>query len=211
MNPDSNLPQKRVRAMGTALAIISSIALLFWGQMSLVLLFSPTTYLSTEEVAVPEEILEEGPDFESIFLPEGVTMETTVRELMEKDREFFEAHTGVYRWSFFGSVAFFAVVAVVILRMALSWRKQDPFGPGTTNGLRWLGILFLAQFVVGWVLLFLLPSSGYDDLVIYRTMVDDLITDSGTGAGLSCGIVFLTLSWVLEQARKMKEEQALTI
>lgn len=211
MNPDSFPQQKRVRAMGTALAVVSGLALLFWGLMTLVLLFSPSTLVSTAEEPIPGVVLEELPDIESTFLPEGVRMDSTVRELMEKDREFFGAHTSAYRWTLFGWVVFFAVVAVVILRMALSWRSEDPFGPGTTNGLRWLGILFLTQFVVGLVLSFLVPSSGYSDLVIYSTMFEDLAADSGTGATLSCGIVFLTLSWVLEQARKLKEEQALTI
>jgi hypothetical protein len=40
-------------------------------------------------------------------------------------------------------------------------------------------------------------------------MFEDL--SSGTGASLTCAIVFLTLSWVFEYGRKMKEEQALTI
>ena len=42
-------------------------------------------------------------------------------------------------------------------------------------------------------------------------MFEDLATNFGIGASLSCGIVFLTLSWVVEYGQKMKEEQALTI
>ena len=140
-----------------------------------------------------------------------MTADTTVSELMNKDRAFFESHAGIYRWLLFGWVLFFAVVAVVILRMALFWRREDPFGRGTTGSLRALGILFVAQFVIGLVLPFLIPSSGYGEVVSYSAMFDELALSSGTGATLSCGIVFLTLSWVLEQGRKMKEEQALTI
>lgn len=204
-------PQKSVRTMGTTLAAISVVALLFWVSMTLVILISPSIFLSTEDALWQVRLAEQIPDSAALFFPEGVTAETTVRELMEKDRAFFEAHTGTYRWIVFGWATFFAVVAVVILRMALSWRREDPFGRGTVLGLRWLGLLFLTQFVVGWVLVFFIPSSRYGELVPYSVMFDELVFWSGAGASLSCGLVFLTLSRVVEYGRKMKEEQALTI
>jgi hypothetical protein len=197
--------------MGTTLAAISVVALLFWVSMTLGLLISPSFLLSTEDALLPVELAEEMPDAASYFFPEEVTAETTVRELMEKDREFFESRAGTYRWIVLGVGIFFTAVALVILRMALSWRREDPFGRGTVLGLRWLGLLFLTQFVAGWFLVFLAPSSGYGDLIPYSLSFDDLVHSSGAGASLSCGIVFLTLSWVVEHGRKIKEEQALTI
>ena len=211
MNTESLPQQKRVRAMGTTLAVISGLALLMWGTMSLMILFSPSTFLTTAPISLPEELAEEFPELEVILLPEGIKMETTVRELMEKDLAFFEAHSGTYRWLVFGWILFFAVVALVIFRMALSWRREDPFGPRTTGGLRWLGILFLAQFVCSFLMVYMVPTSGYGDVVQNSASFDELAAFSGNGATLSCGIVFLTLSWVLEQGRKLKEEQALTI
>lgn len=211
MNTATLAPKKPVRTMGAALAAISIVALLFWAGVTLVLFFTPSSILSTEDVTVPPEVIEAIPDAESLFLPEGVTPETTVRELMEKDRAFFKSHSGIYRSIFLGWTTFFAAVALVILRMALSWRQEDPFGRGTILGLRWLGFLSLAQFIVGWVLVFLVPSSGYGDLVSFSVMFDELVSLSGAGASLSSGIVFLTLSWVVEHGQKMQEEQALTI
>lgn len=211
MNTATLAPQKPVRTMGTTLAAISVVALLFWVSMTLVLLISPSIILSTEDALLPAELAEEIPDAASLFFPEGVTAETTVRELMEKDRAFFEVRSGTYRWIALGCVIFFAAVAAVILRMALSWRREDPFGRGTVLGLRWLGLLFLTQFVVGWFLVFFIPSSRYGELVPYSVMFDELVFWSGAGASLSCGLVFLTLSRVVEYGRKMKEEQALTI
>ena len=107
------------------------------------------------------------------------------------------------------AAAFFALVSLVVLRMALAWRREDPFGPGTIRGLRWLGFLFLVQFLARFVAVAVVPESGFSELNFYSAMFDDL--GSGDGASLTCAIVFLTLSWVLEYGRKMKEEQALTI
>lgn len=211
MNTATLAPQKPVRTMGTTLAAISVVALLFWVSMTLVILISPSIFLSTEDALWQVRLAEQIPDSASLFLPEAVTAETTVRELMEKDRAFFESHSGSYRWIVLGVGIFFTAVTLVILRMALSWRREDPFGRGTVLGLRWLGLLFLTQFVVGWFLVFLVPSSGYGDLIPYSVSFDDLVHSSGAGASLSCGLVFLTLSRVVEYGRKMKEEQALTI
>jgi hypothetical protein len=93
--------------------------------------------------------------------------------------------------------------------MALAWRREDPFGPATIRGLRWLGLLFLVQFLALFVAEVFVPDSGLSELSIYSTMFADL--SSGDGASLTSAIVLLTLSWVLEYGRKIKEEQSLTI
>lgn len=211
MNAATLTPHKPVRTMGTTLAVIPVLALLCWVSMILAILIFPSFFLSTEDEPLPADLATEIPDAASLFFPEGVTAETTVRELMEKDSAFFESHSGTNRWIFIGVTIFFAAVSLVILRMALSWRREDPFGRGTVLGLRWLGFLFLTQFVVSLFFTFLVPSSGYITLLQYSQRFDDLVLASESGASLSCGIVFLTLSWVVEYGRKMKEEQALTI
>jgi len=263
--------------MGTALVIVSGLALLFWVMMAVAIFVAPSwllgfddpedhtyferlvgedapepgtatdeelrnhfikhfpaaqpdlpagvteeTYANTmvyfmkaragEDVRIPEfGNIEDGLDPEFAFLPGGLTPEATIRELMLKDRAFFDAHTGTYRLLLLVTAAFFSIVAIIILRMAMSWRQGDPFGRGTIQGLRWLGILFLIQFFASLLVSVMVPSSGFWELTVHSAMFDDLVTNSGTGATLSCGIVFLTLSWVLEYGRKMKEEQALTI
>jgi hypothetical protein len=166
-----------------------------------------------ETLFLPEEVaLEEAadPDFPSFsLLPGGLTADSPIRELILKDRAFFEAHADRYRLMVILTAAFFALVSLVVLRMALAWRREDPFGPGTIRGLRWLGFLFLVQFLGRFVAAVAVPDSGFIELSIHSAMFEDL--SSGDGASLTCAIVFLTLSWVLEYGRKLKEEQALTI
>lgn len=278
MNAESFPYQKRVRAMGTTLAVISLLGLLFWIVIGLAQLFFPPVFgfeakedlsyferfvgdgapdpkaATAEELrrhfethfaeaqpdlpdGVTKEIYantmiyftklragevvggymipepDEALDADFDFLPGGMTEETTIRELMLKDRAFFEAHQGTYRLLVIVTTAFFSILSFVILRMALSWRQGDPFGPGTIRGLRWLGVLFLVQFLASWVVgLFVPYDSGFIiDLTFFSSILEDLATNFGIGASLSCGIVFLTLSWVVEYGQKMKEEQALTI
>jgi hypothetical protein len=162
------------------------------------------THFLPEEVALEETV---DPDFS--LLPGGLTADRPIRELILKDRAFFEAHAGHYRLMVILTAAFFSIVSLVVLRMALSWRREDPFGPGTIRGLRWLGLLFLVQFLADIFAVVIVPDSGFSELSIHSAMFDDL--SSGDGASLTCAIVFLTLSWVLEYGRNMKEEQALTI
>ncbi len=275
--------------MGTALALVSSLGLLFWLLVALAHLINPTWFLGFEEkedLNYFEQFMEEdAPDpkvandnelknhFETHFakaksdLPDGVTKEiytntmfyftklrageviqgfmltddliemepktdrlpdtnsgwdfdnlsggmtadTTVRELILKDRAFFETHKAIYQLLVVITAIFFATVSFVILRMALSWRRGDPFGPGTIRGLRQLGVLFLAQFLAAFAVVLIIPESGFTELTSHSMLFEDLATGFGSGASLSCGIVFLTLSWVIEYGRKMREEQALTI
>ena len=165
-----------------------------------------------EELPPPNVVTEWLLNPELLWLPEGITADTTVREMLKKDRAFFEEHTGTFRLLSFLAAVFYAVVCLIFLRMALSWRRADPFGRPTILGLRCLGFLFLAQFIGGCCVAFFLPQAEHSQLLfysaIYQESVDSLLEG---GANLSCGILFLALSWVLEFGQKMKEEQALTI
>jgi hypothetical protein len=165
------------------------------------------TLFLPEEVALNETVDPDFPDFS--LLPAGLTADSPIRELILKDRAFFEAHAGRYRLLAILTAAFFSIVSLVVLRMALAWRRKDPFGPGTIHGLRWLGFLFLVQFIARFVAVAVVPDSGFSELSIHSAMFDEF--SSGDGASLTCAIMFLTLSWVLEYGRNMKEEQALTI
>lgn len=163
-----------------------------------------------ETLFLPDEVTMDktaDPDFS--LLPGGLTADSPIRELILKDRAFFEAHADRYRLMVTLTAAFFVIVSLVVLRMALAWRREDPFGPRTIHCLRGLGFLFLVQFLAGFVATVIVPHSGFSELNFHSAMFDDLL--SGDGASLTCAIVFLTLSWVLEYGRKMKEEQALTI
>lgn len=165
-----------------------------------------------EELPPPDALTEWLLDPELLWLPEGITADTTVRELLNKDHAFFEEHTGAFRLLSFMAAAFYAVVCIIFLRMALSWRRADPFGRTTILGLRALGCIFLVQWVAARFADTLIPHAEHGELffytMIYQESVQSLV---GGGANLSCGILFLALSWVLELGQRMKEEQALTI
>ena len=148
---------------------------------------------------------------DELLLPEGITAEMTVLDLIERDRRFFKDNAGYYQSYSFLAIAFFLATALIFLRLALGWRRAEPFGRSTIMGLRWLGLLLIIQFFVGWALDFALPRSGHDDLLLYNAIYETPIQMLYTGPILSTGLMLLILSWVLGYGRKIKEEQALTV
>jgi hypothetical protein len=164
-----------------------------------------------EELPLPEGGIEKLVTPELGRLPDGITADTTVRELMKEDRAFFGANIGSFRLLALLSGVFFTIVSVLFLRMARAWRRGDPFGPVTVSSLRWLGFLFLAKVVAATSIPFCIPQTDPGDLLFFSGIYKAFAEGFNGGASLSCGILFLTLSWVLESGRKMKEEQALTI
>ncbi len=204
MPNDAALPRRRLRLLGTILLIVACLGLLVGlGIVPVTLSLSAPP----ESPADPEiqEMLDE------VLLPEGVSLDTTVRELLAYDRAFFEENRGRFRALSFLSAIFVLAFAGVCLWLALSWRHAVAFGRSTIVGLRVLGLLLVLQFVVGW-LVGLAPESWHADLFfwsdLYQSSVDWLVTGGPT---LSSGLLFLILSWVLDYGRKIKEEQALTI
>ena len=163
----------------------------------------------------PDPWPEVDPEFQeavdAVLLPDGIRMDTTVRELLEYDRTFFETNHGQFLALNLVSAAFIIASGVAFLGLALSWRKAVAFGRATILGLRALGTLLVLQFFVGSVAVFV-PEAWHIDLFVwseaYQSAADWLLTGGPT---LSSGILFLILSWVLDYGRMIKEEQALTI
>ena len=165
-----------------------------------------------DELPLPADPVEELMSPASILLPDGVTSETTIGELMQRDFDFFKEHSLTFRLLTIGISAFYVLISLIFLRLAIEWRKGDPFGKVTIIGLRWLGVIFLLQFVLSQFLPFLVPESELSYLFLFSHLYDMPVDAFLTGgAPLSCGILFLILSWVLDHGNKMKEEQALTI
>lgn len=109
----------------------------------------------------------------------------------------------------FGSIlpmGLLIVTSVVILRLALAWRRADAFGRTTIIGMRCLGVLWTVQSVAGWI------SHIYIDIDdIHGGPVEIPSMLLVGGPDLSMGILFIILSWALEYGRRIKDEQALTI
>ena len=205
MKNETALPQRKLRLLGNLLLLVACLGLLA-GLILVPLTISLSSPPEPAGNAEVEEMIDE------LLLPEGVTLETTVRELLESDRAFFEENRGRYRALSFLATAFILISAAVFLRLALAWRQAVPFGRPTIIGLRCLGLLLILQFIVGWTVDNFVPRPEHSELFsfseLYQIPVDLL---AGSGPILSSGILFLILSWVLDYGRKIKEEQALTI
>lgn len=207
MNNDNLLPQKKIRLLGKVLLVLSGLALIA-GLISVPLMLS---------LASPSEV----PDvdgmvagMDGIFLPGEVTAETTVRELLEKDRAFFIENREPYQVLSILSAVFVVLSALVLLRLAWAWRRAEPFGRGTIIGLRSLGALLVAQFFTGWIAEAFAPQSELSllsELVSVTGVYDHSIALLAGGPVLSSGILFLILSWIVDYGRQIREEQALTI
>lgn len=225
MNAESSPHQKKVRLMGTILAIISWFGLVILA-FAMVLFFAALAnrdafmnYVAdisffNEGVEGLEESEREAIDDADLteFLPEGVTLDMTVRELIEADRQFLSDHlrlTGIHS---FLTLLIYILIAILFLRIALAWRKADPFSRSTIVGLRWLGAIMLIQFFGGIVYGIFIPHSFtwiLQGSEFYDTALESMI--GFQGPSLEFGILFITLSWVLEHGQQIKQEQELTV
>lgn len=208
MNNDNTLPEKKLRLLGNILLILAGLALIA-GLAFLPLSFSastPTEGPEEVERMMDEIVLEADPAFE------GISANTTVLELLERDRAFFRENQGLYRGLSALSAVFMVLFAIIFLRLALAWRSAEPFGRVSIIGLRCLGALLVVQFLVGWVVDSFIPRAGHRALFLETDLYEvPIMFLAGGGPGLSSGILFLILSWVLEYGRRIREEQALTI
>jgi|GEM_PF-4262208 len=208
--------------MGTLLAVIAWLGLAggIIGLASLVILaanpdFADGLFLAIEPV--DEETLailgeDWQQEWEELWLPEGISLDMTVEELLKADREFMREHFGLFSIHGVLSLLFYIAVAVLFLKIASAWRKAEPFSGATIIGMRYLGILLLAQFLFGFVYEAFVPES-LSELLISSYLYDmslDMVAGS-YGPNLEAGILFLTLSWVLEYGRNIAEEQDLTV
>ena len=110
------------------------------------------------------------------------------------------------------STVFMILFAIIFLRLALAWRRAEPFGRASIIGLRCLGALLVVQFIVGWSVHVFIPRAGHRALFLDTDIYEEPITFLAAGGpGLSSGILFLILSWVLDYGRRINEEQSLTI
>lgn len=198
MNTQTLLHQKKVRNMGTALAVITwlSIAICTVGILVLGVAIRLTGNLSPNRVE----------------LPKGITLDMTVGELLAADDRFMQTHQDLFSAHFILALIFYIILSVILLRIAVAWRRGEPFQRTAVLGFRWLGILMLGQGLFGWIYEILAPES-LSGLLTYSRLYDlALGLFSGSyGVGLESAIVFLTLSWVLEHGRMLKDEQDLTV
>ena len=208
MNTDNALPTRKLCLLGNLLLVVAIL-----GLIAGLVIFPVNVSLTTpvdgpEEVAqmMDEIILEVDPDLG------GISAETTVLELLERERAFLEENQGLYRGLSALSTVFMILFAIIFLRLALAWRRAEPFGRVSIIGLRCLGALLVIQFLVGLIVDAFTPYAAHRALFLETDLYEEPIMFlTGGGPVLSSGILFLILSWVLDYGRRIKEEQSLTI
>jgi hypothetical protein len=143
MNDQTAIPQKKLRLLGNILLAIACLGLISW-----VWIMFLTIDLTSP---LPPESTEWDRKVEESLLPVGITPETTVRELMQLDRTFFNENSQTIRVISILATGLWILISVVILRLALAWRRADAFGRATIVGMRHLGVLLIVQFIAGWI------------------------------------------------------------
>jgi Protein of unknown function (DUF2975) len=203
MNDQTAIPQKKLRRLGNILLVVACLGLISW-----VWIIPLTISLTSPWPTVSVEFDQ---NFEESQLPAGITPETTVRELMERDRTFFNENRQTIRVLSIVATGFLILISVVFLRLALAWRRAEAFGRITIIGLRCLGVLLIVQFIAGWIVDFFIARPAHGEIFTHSVVSELPVMLLVVGPNVSTGILCLILSWVLDYGRRIKEEQALTI
>lgn len=203
MNDQTAIPQKKLRLLGNILLAIACLGLISWVWI-MFLTIDLTSPLPSEYTELDQKV-------EESLLPAGITPETTVRDLKQLDRTFFNENSQTIRVLSILATGLWILISVVILRLAFAWRRADAFGRATIVGMRHLGVLLIVQFIAGWIVDSSLGRAPFGEIFIHSGVSELPVMLLVVGPNLSTGILFLILSWVLEYGRRIKEEQALTI
>lgn len=203
MNDQTAIPQKNLRLLGNILLVVACLGLIGW------VWIMPLTISLTSPL--PPEYSESDQKFDESSLPAGITPQTTVRELMERDRAFFNENCQTIRVLSILAAGLLILISVVILRLAVAWRRAEAFGRITIIGLRSLGVLLIVQFIAGWIVDNFIARPAHGEIFTHSVVAELPLMLLVVGPNLSTGILFLILSWVLDYGRRIKEEQALTI
>lgn len=203
MNDETTIPQKKLRLLGNILLVVACICII-GGLLTIpVSIFLTSSYFP--------ELMDSFQEVGASPLPADISPETTVRELMERDRVFLDGNRQTFQKYAILGTGILILNSVLILRLALAWRRADAFGRITIIGLRCLGALMIVQFLGGLIAGSTFVQPTHEQVFNYGLVYDWPVTLLLAGPNLSAGIIFLILSWVLEYGSKIKEEQALTI
>jgi len=145
---------------------------------------------------------------------EGMTSEA-LGSLVAWDYESYLKHY----WISFGylavTFAVFIVTMTLILRIAAAWKRGDVFGDNPIRSFRLLGWIYLIHGIVGqiWGMIGQFVGASHTAEVLYFSFVRDVALFSFTfsGTGIEWGLLALALSWILEHARLLRDEQQLTV
>ncbi len=138
-----------------------------------------------------------------------------IRSLVAWDYGSYLDHYWISVWSFAIAFAVFIATMTLILRIAAAWKRGDVFGDKPIQCFRLLGWIYLIQGIVGqvWGMVGQFVGASHTSEVLYFSFIRDvsLYTFSMSGTGIEWGFLALALSWILEQARLLREEQQWTV
>ena len=145
---------------------------------------------------------------------DGMTPEA-IRSLVTWDYDSYLDHYWISFFYVTAALVIFVVTMALILRIAAAWKSGDVFGDKPIRSFRLLGWIYLIHGLVGqvWGMIGQFVGESHTAEVLYFSFIRDvsLLTFSMSGTGIEWGFLALALSWILEHARLLREEQQLTV
>ncbi len=145
---------------------------------------------------------------------DGMTPEA-IRSLVAWDYDSYLDHYWISFFYVAAALVIFVVTMALILRIAAAWKRGDVFGEKPIRSFRLLGWIYLIHGIVGqvWGMIGQFVGASHTAEVLYFSFIRDvsLFTFSMSGTGIEWGFLALALSWILEHARLLREEQQLTV
>jgi len=211
MNPDFEPHQKRIQRVGRLLWIFSWLWLIFNFLAMLIVVGTAVILSVMGRVGKAEEVA-------GLFMTKGLVPgveDSVLLQILIWDYEGFQGSLGVTLFYAVFAGAFFVVTMGFILRIAASWKGGDVFGQRPIQSLRILGWLYLVHGILGQSWGVISAWIGFSNTMelIYFSFIRDVCyyTFSTSGSGIEWGLLALALSWILEHARLMREDQLQTI
>jgi hypothetical protein len=144
----------------------------------------------------------------------GVTPEA-LRALLTWDYDSYLDHYWISFCYLIVAFIIFVATMTLILRIAAAWKIGDVFGDRPIKSIRLLGWIYLVHGIVGqaWGMLGQFMGASHTAEILYFSFIRDvsLYTFTMSGTGIEWGLLALALSWILEHARLLREEQQLTV
>lgn len=207
MSTQSNPPnpnQVRIRKAGLILRILAIIAAVVVPLTMIPAIIYANVFAN---MAADPEQYDEVIDFFYEEVTEGLN-----HEFISEDLKFYVQH----RWFVTGHLIFATTMGCIsiflLLRLSSCWIKGDVFSPRPIGCFRWMGILFISQGAIGLVYGFIAPMSPatlFSASTIYE--LSTMMVSMPPMGGIEAGIVLLTLAWILDWGRQLREEQELTV
>lgn len=201
---------KRIRNVGTLLSIFAWIWLVM-NTLAFLVVLGTTLFLRF----LPKDGIDylTGEYAGALKIP-GVDTEA-IKKIMEWDHQSFVDHFFLTLFLILFSMAYMMTTLILLLRIARAWSRGDVLADTAVRCFGILGWLYLIQGILGqaWGMIGQFVGNSNTCELIYFSFVRDtaLYTFAFSGSGIEWGLLALAISWIMKQARQMREEQLLVI